>query len=41
MKIYTLEQIRGIEKDIPLMVEKLEKGYEKYSLGETTVPPVG
>ena len=41
MKIYTLEQIKKIEKDIPLMVEKLEKGYEKYSLGETTVPPVG
>ena len=41
MKIYTLEQIRKIEKDIPLMVEQLEKGYEKYSLGETVVPPVG
>ena len=41
MKIYTLEQIRKIEKDIPLMVEQLEKGYEKYSLKETVVPPVG
>lgn len=41
MKIYNLEQIRKIEKDIPQMVEQLETGYEKYSLGETNVPPVG
>lgn len=41
MQIYTLDQIRKVEKNIPEMVEKLEKGYEKYSLGETTVPPVG
>lgn len=41
MKIYTLDQIKTIEKEIPTMVEKLEKGYAKYSAGETTVPPVG
>ena len=41
MKIYSLDEIKKVEKYIPLMVEKLEKGYEKYSLGETTVPPVG
>lgn len=41
MKIYNLDQIKQIEKDIPLMVERLENGYVKYSLNEATVPPVG
>ena len=39
--VYELEQIRKVEAYVPQLVEKLEEGYEKYSLGQTQVPPVG
>lgn len=41
MQIYTKDQIKTIEKDIPQLVERLEQGYVKFSNQETTVPPVG